>query len=782
MFPALLSLRGSGQIARWRVSTIQRSIARGMASIVRLRQMSEETLDAQVNGIDALAQETRSYLEKNKYLCVSDEFLESLKHQYTSGKFGSSVASEAGSIVELICLGRLHDGCANLILGRACYGECGELQRVVRSLFLLCVHEQYDWAAKIVDFEPELRSEATGIYVASTMETKSLYRMAVEKLAYAKGFSRKEAALRFCELGVYADTTSSNHALRAFRRSVAKSFVAPAMLSSIVLSAGSGSLLTATNFMLLASFTLYVTWDIVMLRYASCLVPRIIPRLASDQHPGPGPYVICIPVLYKSLVQFEGVLERLGKNIRSCELGDAIWIVLIDLPEVKEASCVAEDEPLLDGCKRAFQRASSSFVGSRQTSAACMYRTRSRSQAQSCFMGNERKRGMLEDFVSMMITANASKLVLLEGDLPIGIGSSHFIVIDEDTELKPGAVAHLYSAANHPLNTPQGIGKTGVETYRGYGIICGSSYTRSDDAEWCLAKMFAPNIDDNNINVLRDTVFDVFGSRQFSGKGIINTRSYANLRKADLPDETILSHDTVEGAWLRTGYVAEARITEGFPRSFASVCGRQRRWLCGDFQNIIATLFPMLVPPMRRIRNAPTRLKAYLYLLLLRRCALVAMPLLALFVLMRGTPIAVAAAYALITLSVYVDIGNRLLRTFQRPRIRDLTAELLRSHARIATSLALSFHGGLLVLDSAARAYLRLLTGRGTLAWTSSFSFDSKSRRSFLAPLSIVNFVLVTLVLISTLSWELRQVPAMILLVSGAISPIALSFLSRDGK
>lgn len=55
------------------------------------------------------------------------------------------------------------------------------------------------------------------------------------------------------------------------------------------------------------------------------------------------------------------------------------------------------------------------------------------------------------------------------------------------------------------------------------------------------------------------------------------------------PEETVLSHDFLEGLRLRTAYVPEIELTDSIPRNPLSFYDRMHRWVRGDVQG--ASLF-----------------------------------------------------------------------------------------------------------------------------------------------------------------------------------------------
>src|SRR5207253_1983721 len=78
--------------------------------------------------------------------------------------------------------------------------------------------------------------------------------------------------------------------------------------------------------------------------------------------------------------------------------------------------------------------------------------------------------------------------------------------------------------------------------------------------------------------------FDVFGQAIFAGKGIYDVSLAKDLLHNRLPPERVLSHDVVEGAYLRTGFFNRATLLDDFPGCYFKYCDRLHRWIRGDWQ------------------------------------------------------------------------------------------------------------------------------------------------------------------------------------------------------
>ena len=56
---------------------------------------------------------------------------------------------------------------------------------------------------------------------------------------------------------------------------------------------------------------------------------------------------------------------------------------------------------------------------------------------------------------------------------------------------------------------------------------------------------------DSYSNAISDTYQDNFGEGIFTGKGIFDLKLYSKLLKKEIPENTVLSHDLLEGSYLR---------------------------------------------------------------------------------------------------------------------------------------------------------------------------------------------------------------------------------------
>lgn len=87
-------------------------------------------------------------------------------------------------------------------------------------------------------------------------------------------------------------------------------------------------------------------------------------------------------------------------------------------------------------------------------------------------------------------------------------------------------------------------------------------------------------------NAISDVYQDNFDEGIFTGKGIYNLKVFSEVVTNQIPENTVLSHDLLEGSYLRCGLVSDIMLLDGFPSKYNSYMTRLKRWIRGDWQII----------------------------------------------------------------------------------------------------------------------------------------------------------------------------------------------------
>ncbi len=81
-----------------------------------------------------------------------------------------------------------------------------------------------------------------------------------------------------------------------------------------------------------------------------------------------------------------------------------------------------------------------------------------------------------------------------------------------------------------------------------------------------------------------DVYQDVFHEGSFIGKGIYDVDLFQQVLGQRFPDNHILSHDLLEGCYLRSGFLSDVPLYEKSPSSYLADAKRRTRWIRGDWQ------------------------------------------------------------------------------------------------------------------------------------------------------------------------------------------------------
>lgn len=87
-------------------------------------------------------------------------------------------------------------------------------------------------------------------------------------------------------------------------------------------------------------------------------------------------------------------------------------------------------------------------------------------------------------------------------------------------------------------------------------------------------------------NAISDIYQDYFKEGIFTGKGIYDVDCYNEILENEIPENMVLSHDLLEGNFLRCGLVSDIMLLDGYPSKYLSYIKRNDRWTRGDWQII----------------------------------------------------------------------------------------------------------------------------------------------------------------------------------------------------
>jgi cyclic beta-1,2-glucan synthetase len=81
-----------------------------------------------------------------------------------------------------------------------------------------------------------------------------------------------------------------------------------------------------------------------------------------------------------------------------------------------------------------------------------------------------------------------------------------------------------------------------------------------------------------------DVYQDLFGEGSYCGKGIYDVDLFEAALAGRIPENTVLSHDLLEGVFARAGLVSDIEVIDEFPERYDVAAARHHRWVRGDWQ------------------------------------------------------------------------------------------------------------------------------------------------------------------------------------------------------
>ncbi|MEO6322934.1 MAG: glucoamylase family protein, partial [Polaromonas sp.] len=299
------------------------------------------------------------------------------------------------------------------------------------------------------------------------------------------------------------------------------------------------------------------------------------------------------------------------------------------------------------------------------------------------------------------------------------------------TGLPPGALRELVAIAAHPLNTPQ-IDTALRRVVSGYGIFQPRVVTPlpGPAQDTLYHRLFAGQcgIDPYSSGV-SDVYQDLFGTGNFSGKGLLNVKAVHAVLDGCLPQDAVLSHDLLEGSIARCGFVSDVVLVEDPPHHAGVAASRNHRWTRGDWQllplmwnarryGIDALGLWKMLDNLRRSTVVPGTFALLIWVIFTGALQLETALLVALATLLAGPLLGALAGL------VPTRTGIAWRHFFKQGR-----AELLTTLGSAAWQFSQIPAQSLVLLDGALRAVWRMaVSRRQLLEWTTAAQAQSASR------------------------------------------------------
>jgi cyclic beta-1,2-glucan synthetase len=437
--------------------------------------------------------------------------------------------------------------------------------------------------------EKTLVSENANIYDQMYDNNKDNYRDIIIKLARREGINEYQYALDLVQkanvdnkhIGWYLFKQKNNNS-RAKRYAFV--IVSLTICLSLLIATYTG---IASFFLLLIAVSNLVTEIINQLLLRLSKPSNIFKLKFENGLPPEYSTMVVIPTILKNSEKVDKMFNRLEVYYLSNKTDNLYFTLLGDCSSESVKNVDADKEIIASGLKKVeelnekYGKKIFYFV----------YRNRMYNDSEECYLGFERKRGALNHFNKLLL----NKLTLSEKEeyfnchtfTDFNIPIKYVITLDTDTKLVLNTALKLIGAMAHPINKPI-LSKDRKKVISGYGIMqprisIDVEVTNKSQYSQLFAGLGGLDI---YTTACFDLYQDVFGEGSFVGKGIYDLAVFDEVLADSFPNNLILSHDLLEGNYLRCGFINDVELFDDYPSSYLNDASRHHRWTRGDWQII----------------------------------------------------------------------------------------------------------------------------------------------------------------------------------------------------
>ena len=668
--------------------------------------------------------------------------------------------------------------------------------------------------------EEILKQDPAEVYSKMDYKTKEYYRNAIKKLAEETKISELYIANKILELARKAGNEKKRHIgfylidrgqnilnkeLGIKKRKNSKNAIK--YISAIYMVTGITVLLLAVYIynkinLLVAIITLILSIVpiseifIQILNYilGKIVKPMLIPKLSLNEGiPEEYSTMVVIPTIVNSSKKVKELFRKIEVYYLANKEQNIYFTLLGDCTSSKNENESFDEEVIKTGKEEA-KRLNEKYIENKQKEKFFfIYRKRVWNHGEKSYLGWERKRGMLCQFNEFLITGKDPFRV---NTIKEKLNIKYVITLDADTNLVLGTAKELIGAMAHILNKPV-VDKNKNIVIDGHALIqprVGVDLVSSRKS--LFTKIYAgAGGTDSYTNAISDIYQDNFGEGIFTGKGIYDLNLFHKILCNEIPENTVLSHDLLEGSYLRCGLATDILLLDGFPFKYSSYISRQHRWTRGDWQ-IIGWLRNVIVTRDHTKKINPlNKLSKFKILDNLRR-SLVPITSLSMLILcsileilkISSTPIFIIALLAILIPTI-IDLLNYII--FKKnvnmesisahkniiPYISGIKVSIIRGFLEIILLPSKAYQ----MLDAIIRTIYRIkISKQNLLEWVTSEDAERQNKNSLLTYYKILLPNVIAGIILITVGITIQVVPFVIFGILYLIAPTVTWHISRE--
>ena len=439
--------------------------------------------------------------------------------------------------------------------------------------------------------EQILNRDPSGHYPHMDEDTRRRYRQKVCQLAKKYRLEEGQTARRALELAQRGEGPRRHVGWYLYREPMGKAerprsgvsygvvVLSLSFAAALALWRAAGTPLAAVLLILPLSDIVKNLLDFLLVRLVA---PRPVPRMELEEGIPREGRTLCVVVSLltgeDSGPKLAALLERY--RLANRDAGPELRLgILADLPD-SNTPMGEEGRAWMDSARQAVAALNEKYGGGFYL----FFRAPAFSKQDERYMGWERKRGALTELVRLLKGKSVS-LEVKAGEKGWLRGVRYVITLDSDTNLNVGAAREFTGAMLHPLNQPVIDPKKRIVT-AGHALFQPRVAVDLEAANQSFfAKIFGGlgGVDPYG-STASDVYHDLCDQGTYTGKGVFSVDAFYTCLNSRFPENSILSHDLLEGSYLRAGLLGEVELTDGCPWQVYGYYARLHRWIRGDWQ------------------------------------------------------------------------------------------------------------------------------------------------------------------------------------------------------
>lgn len=534
---------------------------------------------------------------------------------------------------------------------------------------------------------------------------------------------------------------------------------------------------------------------ITIINWIVCRIkkPAIFPRLElKDGIPDSMSAMVVIPALLSDKKRVNELME----NMENHYLGNNetnLHFALIGAFKDSDSEKNKEDKSVIQEASDRIVALNQKYAKGNKDIFYLYNRQRTFNEIDNTWTGWERKRGALLEFNELLLGSENTSFSFFSNDLLPDENIKYVITLDADTVLPLGMVKKMIGTMAHPLNKPVIDPEKGIVT-QGYGLMQPRVSFDSDSSNRSVFSRIYTGQEglDPYASAISDVYQDLFGEGIFTGKGIYDLKVFQKVLKGKFPENAILSHDLLEGSFVRAALVSDLELVDAYPSKFNSFMARLHRWIRGDWQLVPWLLGGIPTKNNKFIQNPLSKVSKWKMIDNLRRSLLTpaVMILIALgFSIMPGKGVfwaglGIASMGLPLALSLLTQIFSNGIKSDTIKRHLPGFFGIKASIFQFLLGIVFLPYQAFMAMDAIIVTLRRVfITKKNMLEWVTSSDSDitqPNSLKSYVETMGLSTFAGIA---ITALSFVLKPESAkvsVVLLLAWVLSPVIAYLISKD--